>query len=448
MRVEIRDKFILGFLLVVGSVVVLNLVVPLLGIPQGLEQIVAVTGAILVRLVLGLIFAKAFTVNIRRVRESAERLSRGDLSSDVVLRQPMFPDETVDLAESLNHVSAGLRELVGTIRASASKVNEAARGLSATSQEMTASSHEVANTVEQITLGAERQAEMVEKASRLIREIAVSIDLVAASAKKLATSANDTASTAQSGGQVAQETMEKMRLVLANVENNGQRMVSFGAQVQKIGKIVEVITGIAGKTNLLALNATIEAARAGEYGRGFAVVADEVRKLADSTSDSAAEITRLIEAIRDENQAMQASVGETVTRMAEGREALNHTGRAFEAIIQNALLTQTKATSIAELSEQQTEGAKGMVNAIDEISRVVTDNAAATEEVSATTEEQTASMEEMALSARNLTALAEQLLAAVSRFRVESEPPSAPPTGIPALPSRLLQESLPEPPKA
>ena len=68
-------------------------------------------------------------------------------------------------------------------------------------------------------------------------------------------------------------------------------MVSFGAQVQKIGKIVEVITGIAQKTNLLALNATIEAARAGEYGRGFAVVADEISKLADSTGQSAGEIT-------------------------------------------------------------------------------------------------------------------------------------------------------------
>jgi len=421
MRVEITYKFVSGFIIVVGSVVFLNLLVPSLGIPEEMQQLVAVACAILVGLVLGWFFSRAFTANIRRLREAAERLSHGDLSAPVQLGHSAFPDETTDLAVSLNLVVESLRELVGTIRTSAVKAAESAHGLSATSQEMTASAHEVANTVEQISRGAETQAEMVEKSSRLIREMAVSIELIAASAKKLSASASDTARTAQLGGDIARNSMAKMKQVLEEVERNGEQIVSFGARVQKIGKIVEVITGIAQKTNLLALNATIEAARAGEYGRGFAVVAEEIRKLADSSSDSAGEITRLIEAIREESQKVQSSMQDSIREMDNERTALDTTSSAFEEIIQTAVSTQTKATSIAELSQKQAEGAKGMVAAIDEISRVVTDNAAATQEVSAATEEQSASMEEMARSAQDLSSLAEQLLDVVRRFQLAPE---------------------------
>jgi methyl-accepting chemotaxis protein len=110
-----------------------------------------------------------------------------------------------------------------------------------------------------------------------------------------------------------------------------------------------------------------------------------------------------------------------IVELEAERHGLDVTSSAFEEIIQNVLATQTKANSIAELAQKQNDGARGMVTAIDEISRVVSDNAASTEEVSATAEEQSASMEEMARSAQDLLMLAEQLLAVVRRFQLGSE---------------------------
>jgi methyl-accepting chemotaxis protein len=421
MRVEITYKFTMGFIIVVGSVVLFDLLVPTLGVPADWQQMITVVFALLVGLLLGWFLSRAFTSNIRHINDAAERLSNGDLSQYIRLKNTTFPDETTDLANSLNRVVDSLRELVGYIRNSSGQVADSAQGLSATSQQMTAAGHEVAHTIEQISRGAETQAEMVEKSTRLIREMAVSIDLIASSAKKLSVAASDTAGTAQEGGKTARRTIERMKQVLGEVEKNGEQIVSFGVQVQKIGKIVEVITGIAQKTNLLALNATIEAARAGEYGRGFAVVAEEISKLADSTGRSAGEITQLVENIRDESQRIQLSMKESIAGIDAGRQAIDTTGQAFEEIIQNALKTQTKATSIAELSQKQTEGARDMVAATEEISRVVTDNAAATQEVSAATQQATASMEEMAQSAQNLSALSEELLGMVKRFRLGTE---------------------------
>lgn len=65
--------------------------------------------------------------------------------------------------------------------------------------------------------------------------------------------------------------------------------------LDRISGIIQTINSISSQTNLLALNAAIESARAGEAGRGFAVVADEVRNLASSTTESASEISSLID---------------------------------------------------------------------------------------------------------------------------------------------------------
>ncbi len=419
MRVCISHKFIMGFILVVGSIVLFGLLVPHLGIPEEARQLFTIACALLIGLLLGWFFSKAFTANIRTITNAAENLSRGDLSNDISLRPTRLVDETHDLAASLNGVTASLRELVGYIRASSVKVTEAARALSVTSTQVTASAHEVGRAIDQISRGAETQSRMVEESSRTTKEMASSIDLVAGSAKKVAASADDSVLTAQKGGETVRTTLQLMKQVLDEVDRIGQKMLSFGMQVQKIGKIVEVITGIAQKTNLLALNATIEAARAGEAGRGFAVVAEEISKLADSTGLSAGEITELVELIREENRNVQGAMNETMLRIDAGRRAIDSTGEAFEEIVGNALDTQGKAVRISELAQEQTRGAASMVSIIDEISRVVTENAAATEEVSAATDEQSMSMEELARSAQELAGLAEELLDRVSRFRLE-----------------------------
>ncbi len=421
MRIEIAYKFIMGFIVVVGSIVALDFLVPLLGVAPAWQQLVSTAGALTIGLVCGSLFSKAFTANIRVLTGAAERISSGDLSQPVRLHRNIFPDETEDVAASLTRVAENLRHLVGRIRSSAFNVGDSAQALSASSQQMSANAHQVAGTTEQISRGAETTAEMVEKASQVIREMALSVDLVAGSAKKVAASANDTSMTAQHGGQMSKEALGSMQEVLAEVARNGDQILSFNALVQQVGNITDVITGIAEKTNLLALNATIEAARAGEYGRGFAVVAAEVSKLADSTGESAKEITRLIETIQQESRTVQDSLKQNISRIDAGRQAITTTTDAFEEIIRTAVDTQTKASSIAELAEKQTAGGKDMVQIVEEIARVAEDNAASTQQVSAATQEQSASMEEMACSAQDLSTLSEELINLVSRFNLGDE---------------------------
>lgn len=99
-------------------------------------------------------------------------------------------------------------------------------------------------------------------------------------------------------------------------------------------EISSLIRGIAEEINLLGLNAAIESARAGEHGKGFAVVADQVRKLAISSSDATGDI----EVSLEEMKRLIIVI-------------LNHMDQISELISSQAALTQQVNASVDEINE-------------------------------------------------------------------------------------------------
>jgi methyl-accepting chemotaxis protein len=420
MRIPIGYKFILGFVVVVAAVAFSPKLVGLLGYSAEMSSILGYLVAITIGLILGWLFSKGFTANIAKLTDSAESISRGDLTRDIMLRPSRIPDESNELADLINLMQQNLRDLVRRIKQTSTKLSDSTRELNSTALEINASTEEVAQAIEQISRGAESQAELVEKGSKTIREMAISIELVASRARETAKAARETSLTAQHGGSLANDSLERMKEFFSVQERVGLQFDTFNNKLQKVGKVAECIGDIARQTNLLALNASIEAARAGEYGKGFAVVAEEVRKLADSSSQSAADISTMIETLRDESRHVHETVMESSRSIKEGKKNIDTTATAFQEILQTVLDTERKATSIADLSQMQKEGSARMVSAVDEIARVADDNAASTEQVSAATEEQLAAMQDMALATKELAQLSEELMTVVERFQLEN----------------------------
>ncbi len=411
MRFPIVYKFVLGFIIVIAAVVFSPKFVGALGYSAEMSGALAYVVALTCGLILGWLFSRGFTSNIGRLAESAESISRGDLTRDVAIRPSSFPDETHELAGLINLMVQNLRDLVGHIKKTSGQLSESAREINSTALEINASTEEVAQAIESISRGAETQAEMAEKSTKVIREMAISIELVASRAR-------ETSLTAQQGGTLATDSLERMKDFFGQQEVIARQFAVFNSKLQKVGKIADFIGDVARQTNLLALNASIEAARAGEYGKGFAVVAEEVRKLADGSAHSASDINEMIQNLRDESHQVQDVIAESSRTIKEGKKNIDITASAFQEILKTVLETERKATSIADLSQMQLEGSEKMVKAVEEIARVADDNAASTEEVSAATEQSLAAMQDMALATKELAQLAEELLTVVERFQV------------------------------
>lgn len=421
MRIPIGYKFILGFIVVIAAVAFSPQLVGLLGYSAEISTILGYVTALTIGLILGWLFSKGFTANFGVLTASAESISRGDLTRDVALRPSRIPDESHELASLINLMLQSLRDLVRHIKKTSTQLSESAREINSTALEINASTEEVAQAIEQISRGAGTQAELVDKGSKTIREMAISIELVASRARETAKTARETSLTAQHGGSLANDSLERMKDFFEKQEQVGQQFDTFNSKLQKVGKIADCIGDIARQTNLLALNASIEAARAGEYGKGFAVVAEEVRKLADSSSQSAADISEMIENLREESRQVHSVIVESSRSIKEGKKNIDVTATAFQEILKTVLETERKATSIADLSQMQKEGSARMVTAVDEIAKVADDNAASTEQVSAATEEQLAAMQDMALATKELAQLAEELMTVVERFQIDHE---------------------------
>ncbi|HTP65479.1 MAG TPA: HAMP domain-containing methyl-accepting chemotaxis protein [Geobacteraceae bacterium] len=419
MYVRIVYKLILGFAVVIAAVRFAPDLVTRLGYSPEMTIVFTYGVAITVGLILGWLFSGRFTKNITLLTTTAESISKGDLTTGISINRPLFPDETNDLAASINQMRENLRDLVGFLGGTSGKISESATTLSSSALEINASAEEVAQAIEQISRGAETQAEMVGRSSKIIHEMAISVELVAKRAKEAARAARETSITAQKGGELANDSLERMKSFFDMVDLTGRQFTEFNAKVQQVGKIADFIGEIARQTNLLALNASIEAARAGEFGKGFAVVADEVRKLADGTAKSASDIIDLISEIKEQSGKVHASIAESSKQINVGKMNLDITATSFRDILSTVLDTEHKANSIADLSQMQTEGAGKMVQAIDEIAKVTEDNAASTEEVSAASEEQSTAMQEMVHATKELTTLAGELLRIVERFTIE-----------------------------
>jgi methyl-accepting chemotaxis protein len=175
-----------------------------------------------------------------------------------------------------------------------------------------------------------------------------------------------------------------------------QDVSSLADLADRIGAIVDIISGIAEQTNMLALNATIEAARAGDAGRSFAVVAAEVKTLAGQTAKATDEISAQIRAIQSATQTAVLSI-RTITGNVSEIE-----GRTTAI----AAAVEEQEASTHEISKSIALASDGSQRVTDNVSSV----SGAVEQTSKEAQRMQVSTDELMKVAGNLTRTVEEFL--------------------------------------
>ncbi len=275
---------------------------------------------------------------VSTLSRSLNSMSSGDLSARI---DTAFPEEYEALRNDFNNALTRIADLVGSIVGGARTI----RGESDT----------LNSAAIELSRRTESQAASLEETAAAITEIATSVENSAAGARDAARTVTRTLDRSTAGRTVVQRTIAAINDIAASSDN--------------ISRITSVIEDIAFQTNLLALNAGVEAARAGEAGRGFSVVASEVRALAQRSSDSAREISELIETSSSDVEA--------------GVSLVNESGVALEEIESLVSSLSALVTAIAETSGQQSSGLAEVTTAINRLDQVTQQNAAMFEETTA-----------------------------------------------------------------
>lgn len=217
-------------------------------------------------------------------------MGNGDFSANFDERTISKNDQTGKLAKAIDGMQKSVGVVIYKLKYSIDAINGATSTISNGNGELSDRTSSQASSLE---------------------ELASSIEVISSALKETAKNALEAKNMSDSAFVATKSGVEA---VMSTTDN----MREIADSSKKISDITKIIETIAFQTNILALNAAVEAARAGEQGRGFAVVATEVRNLAQTVSDAARNIGKIVE--------------DTVSKIELGSESVSKSSKLLSEI--------------------------------------------------------------------------------------------------------------------
>ncbi len=319
----------------------------------------AVAGVVVLLIAAWALWVAVFRVGQRLMGMEAlmRRLAGGDLAIDV---GPFKAgDEVGRMAGALD-----------VFRVNALRLHELMAQLRQTAQQLAVVSGGLARVATDLDQRSAQQTDAAASMSAGMEELSSSLTQVADSAGEADRLAHSSDEEARSGALVINGVVQQIASIESTVTQAATDIEALRSESDQIRKVIQVISEIAGQTNLLALNAAIEAARAGEQGRGFAVVADEVRQLAEKTRLSTDQITSTIAAMLDHTEAAVDRMREGVTLVEQGSRQAREVSGVVDRLRNASQQVESAVGQISTALGEQRQVGQTVSQSVEQVARM------------------------------------------------------------------------------
>jgi len=324
----------------------------------------------------------------------------------------------IKFKDALNSIGIEISKAVNIINQQVMELASSAEEANASIEEISSGAEQIAKNAAGVSTNTEHGNEGISQVLRAMEDLNQTVTDVAQKAERVSQLTEDANQLSVKGTGLAEQAELGMRSITTSSNEVDKIIVDIKAEMDKIGKIVGLISDLTNQTNLLALNAAIEAARAGEAGRGFAVVASEVKPLAQESRASAEKIADMIGTLQKKSLAAGEAIASSSREVKAGSEALSQTLHSFKDIAKSIEDISRNVVEVASVSEEQAATVEEVTASVTEVHGMVQATAKDAMDAAAASEEASASIDQITRVIGSVNAIVDNVSKEMAKFKV------------------------------